>query len=288
MTTLRQAALDYAQRGWAVFPLQERSKEPAVAGAYKAATSNMATVLAWWDRWPDANIGLATGRVSGVWVIDLDGDEGRASWEQLAEEHPEVVDETLVAATGKGYHLYWRLPTETPDPGRRIGVRPGIDIIGGNGYLVAPPSVHPSGRTYEWLNPDARPVEAPQWMLELQRPKPASRTQQPASSTIFASAPRFTGRPQDGAVGDPQSYLRGVARAASRAVAGAAQGTRNHELFKQAVWVCSVAAALRLDDAPGLRDVWQSARMAGLEELEIERTLQSAMEKGRANPAQVR
>lgn len=288
MTTLRQAALDYAQRGWAVFPLQERSKEPAVAGAYKAATSNMATVLAWWARWPDANIGLATGRVSGVWVIDLDGDEGRASWEQLAEEHPEVVDETLVASTGKGYHLYWRLPKDVPDPGRRIGVRPGIDIIGGNGYLVAPPSVHPSGRTYEWLNPDAMPIEAPQWMLELQRPKPASRAQQPASSTIFASAPRFAGRPQDGAVSDPQSYLRGVARAASRAVAGAAQGTRNHELFKQAVWVCSVAAALRLDDASGLRDVWQAARMAGLEELEIERTLQSAMEKGRANPAQVR
>ena len=160
-------------------------------------------------------------------------------------------------------------------------MRPGLDIIGGSGYLVAPTSIHPSGRQYTWLNEHVTPEVAPDWLFDLEKPKPVSTR----TSTVFAVAPRL-GAPQTGPVQDPTSYLRGVARAASRSVAGAAQGTRNHELFKQAAWICSVAAALNLDEGPALRDVWQAARLVGLEEREIERTLQSAMEKGRSNPAQ--
>jgi hypothetical protein len=263
-----------------VFPLRPKSKEPLVAGAYKAATADLEQVEAWWATWPDANIGLATGSVSGLWVLDIDGEQGEASFAGLVHEHGDDLVETLMANTGKGHHLYWKLPAGR-EQGRRIGVRPGLDIIGGNGYLVAPPSIHPSGRQYVWLNEHVTPEVAPDWLFDLEKPKPVSAR----TSTVFAVAPRL-GAPQTGPVQDPASYLRGVARAASRSVAGAAQGTRNHELFKQAAWICSVAAALNLDEGPALRDVWQAARLVGLEEREIERTLQSAIEKGRSNPAQ--
>jgi hypothetical protein len=281
MTELRDAALYYARwRGWAVFPLRAKSKEPLVSGAYKAATAELDQVEAWWTQYPDANIGLATGSVSGLWVLDIDGEQGEASFEALVHEHGDDLAETLMANTGKGHHLYWRLPAGR-EQGRRIGVRPGLDVIGGNGYLVAPPSIHPSGRQYTWLNEHVTPEVAPDWLFDLEKPKPVSAR----TNTVFAVAPRL-GTPQTGPVQDPASYLRGVARAASRSVAGAVEGTRNHELFKQAAWICSVASALGLDDGAALRDVWQAARLVGLEEREIERTLQSAMEKGRSNPAQ--
>jgi hypothetical protein len=280
MSELRDAALYYARwRGWAVFPLKPRAKEPLVAGAYKAATAELEQVEAWWRQWPDANIGLATGERSGVWVLDIDGPEGFASFDALELEHGEVPD-TQWASTGKGSHLFWQCPAGH-DPGRRIGVRPGLDLIGGSGYLVLPPSIHPNGREYVWADADTVIPVAPDWLRGLEKPKPVSTR----ASTVFAVAPRL-GTPQTGPVQDPASYLRGVARAASRSVAGAAQGTRNHELFKQTAWICSVAAALNLDEGPALRDVWQAARLVGLEEREIERTLQSAMEKGRSNPAQ--
>jgi len=281
MSELRDAAVYYADvRGWAVFPLKPRAKEPLVAGAYKAATSDLAQVRAWWTQWPDANIGLATGERSGVFVLDIDGPEGFASFDQLEAEHGEVPD-TQWVSTGKGSHLYWQCP-RGHDPGRRIGVRPGLDLIGGSGYLVLPPSIHPSGREYLWGEAEVAIPMAPDWLRELEKPKPVSSR----TSTVFAVAPRLPRPAQDGPVQDPPSYLRGVVRAASRAVAGAAEGTRNHELFKQAAWVCSVATALSLDDGTALRDVWHAARMVGLEEREIERTLQSALEKGRSNPAQ--
>jgi hypothetical protein len=276
---MRDAALYYARQGWAVFPLKPRAKEPLVAGAYKAATAKLDQVEAWWTQWPDANIGLATGERSGVWVLDIDGPEGFASFDALEAEHGEVPD-TQWASTGKGSHLFWQCPAGH-DPGRRIGVRPGLDFIGGSGYLVLPPSIHPNGREYVWADADTVIPVAPDWLRGLEKPKPVSTR----TSTVFAVAPRL-GAPQTGPVQDPTSYLRGVARAASRSVAGAAQGTRNHELFKQAAWICSVATALGLDDGAALRDVWQAARLVGLEEREIERTLQSAMEKGRSNPAQ--
>lgn len=281
--TMEEAALSYARQGWAVFPLGVRSKEPLVRGAYKAATADVAQVRLWWQQWPEANIGLATGRVSGLWVLDIDGEQGEASFEQLVAEHGGELCETRMASSGKGFHLYWRLPYGT-DQGRRIGVRPGIDIIGGQGYLVAPPSVHPSGRLYQWLNEHQEPVEAPQWLMGLERVRSAPKPLEVASAVPTIARP--TSRPE-GPVRDPQSYLRGVTRSAAASVARAPQGTRNHELFKQACWAVSVAAGLRLDDTAVLRDLWRAAQMAGLEELEIERTLQSAMDKGRANPAQV-
>jgi hypothetical protein len=250
-----------------------------VAGAYKAATAELEQVEAWWATWPDANIGLATGAVSGLWVLDIDGLEGEASFAALVQEHDGELGETLMASTGKGYHLYWRMP-QGAEQGRRIGVRPGIDIIGGQGYLVAPPSVHPSGRVYRWLNPEAVPLQAPQWLFELQRPKTA-----PAGAPrIRAPRMRPEGVEASEGIQDARRYLDGVIRRAVTQVAYAVEGGRNDQLYRQAVWAASVAAGLGSGMGEVEASLRHAARRAGLEDHEIDNTLRSAMLAGAKNP----
>jgi hypothetical protein len=278
MSELRDSALHYARwRGWAVFPLRPKSKEPLVAGAYKAATADLHQVEAWWTQYPDANIGLATGQRSGVWVLDIDGPEGFASFDSLELEHGEVPD-TQWVSTGKGSHLYWQCPAGQ-DPGRRIGVRPGLDLIGGAGYLVLPPSIHPSGREYVWAEVDGPIAAAPDWLRDLQRP----RAERPRVGP--ASWPRaHVEAPQEG-VRSPDQYLAGVVRRAAHDVTHAGRGQRNVELYRAAVWVASVAAGLNRSLAGPMAELYRAAQTAGLDDIEIERTLDSAAARGRARPA---
>ena len=69
-------ALGYAREGFAIFPCQARDKMPLTKHGCKDATRDEAQIRRWWTKWPDANIGLATGREHGIAVIDVDGDEG--------------------------------------------------------------------------------------------------------------------------------------------------------------------------------------------------------------------
>lgn len=281
MSELRDAALSYARRGWAVFPLADRGKDPRVGGAYKAATTDHAQVETWWARWPQANIGLATGAVSGLWVLDIDGPQGEQSFEQLVGEHGGELAETLMAMTGKGYHLYWRLPAGR-EQGRRIGVRPGLDVIGGSGYLVAPPSIHPSGRQYRWCDADREPQLAPDWLFGIEKPKPvSSRTALPR---VALPRSRPDGTTAHEGVHDARRYLAGVVRRAVQDVVAAGQGTRNATLYRSAVWVASVAAGLRADPVQGMADLYRAGLAVGLTDEEVERTIDSAAAKGAANP----
>ena len=276
MTALRDAALYYARQGWAVFPLKPRAKEPLIGGAYKAATAELDQVEAWWATWPNANIALATGARSGVWVLDIDGPEGEASLDQLEAEHG-VLPVTWRVSSGKGHHLYWQCPAGH-DPGRRIGVRPGLDLIGGSGYLVLPPSIHPSGRPYVLAEVDGLIAAAPDWLRDLQRP----RAERPKVGP--ASWPRaHVEAPQEG-VRSPDLYLAGVVRRAVHDVTHAGKGQRNVELYRAAVWVASVAAGLQRSLAGPMAELYRAAQTAGLEEIEIERTLDSAAARGRARP----
>ena len=71
-----KAALDYAARGLPVFPCDPRGKRPLTANGFKAATRDEAQIRAWWQRQPDAMIGLPTGHASGVFVLDIDAKPG--------------------------------------------------------------------------------------------------------------------------------------------------------------------------------------------------------------------
>lgn len=146
-SALARAALRYAEAGWYVFPLTPRAKTPIIRGGrgFLEATCDVDQVRRWWAEWPDANIGLWPGR-SGLVVVDIDGPEG----ETAARDLGAVSEPTLVATTGRaggGRHLYFRHPGETVP---NAVLAPKLDIRGDAGYVVIPPSIHPSGVPYRW------------------------------------------------------------------------------------------------------------------------------------------
>ena len=99
--SLLKPALALAKRGMAVFPLKARDKIPITKHGCLDATSNLEQVRSWWGKYPDANIGLATGVRSGVWVLDIDGVDGEATLREL-EQGMGALPPTVEVITGGG------------------------------------------------------------------------------------------------------------------------------------------------------------------------------------------
>jgi putative DNA primase/helicase len=126
----------------------------------RPATTAAATVSAWWRRWPDDGIGIATGRGSGVVVIDVDKrSKGLDTLGLIDAEHGWAWATARVLTPGGGVHFYYRcppggLPSSTHQSrtagGRVDPLGPGIDVRGDGGMVVAPPSLHKSGGRYVW------------------------------------------------------------------------------------------------------------------------------------------
>jgi hypothetical protein len=142
------AALAYARRGWHVLPCRTGDKRPATTHGFKDATTDKATLIRFWSNNPNANVGIATGRISGLVVLDVDPRNGGDSQlQELQRVHGDLPD-TLVAATGGGGSHYF---FKAPEGGLASGVlAPGLDLKAEGGYVVAAPSVHPGGETYRW------------------------------------------------------------------------------------------------------------------------------------------
>jgi hypothetical protein len=107
-TTMMAAALDYAARGYAVFPCRPQSKEPATRRGFKDATTNPATIRRYWLANADYNIGIATGLASGVWVLDIDGSIGAESIQELEHQHGPLPTTLCSAASHNAVFCYER------------------------------------------------------------------------------------------------------------------------------------------------------------------------------------
>ena len=163
-----RAAHAYAARGWSVIPIEPRGKRPLVAWLeFQRRIADAHEIDDWFDQHPDANVGIVTGGLSALVVLDVDPRHGGdAGLMELQHEHG-ALPPTLQAVTGGGgRHLYFAAPT--PAPRNRVGLRPGIDLRGEGGCVVAPPSVHASGRRYAWVEgrapDDVAPAPLPRWL----------------------------------------------------------------------------------------------------------------------------
>lgn len=163
MTEVGEAAVRLASMGVAVFPLKPRGKDPATRHGVKDATTDMEGLAEFFDAHPDCNLGAAMGAASGgVFAIDFDVDEdaGKDGFAALREwelGHGALPDTASAVTGGGGYHLFYRMPggaTVRNSVNRELGV----DVRGDGGYVAVEPSVHPSGRRYEWERP---PWETP-------------------------------------------------------------------------------------------------------------------------------
>lgn len=247
--TLATAALLYARLNWEVFPLVPGEKRPLTNTGFHAATSDPDQIAAFWKRWPDANIGLSIPE--GIVVIDVDGhNDGHLTLASLDAQGLRL-PLTLSSLTGNGAHLWYRSTDDRLRQGSNV-LGPGIDTrLPGRGYVVAPPSIHPCGRTYRWIN--TRPAEPlPDWAsTKLRRQTRTIRTI-PGSSK-----------------GGSQGIARLVGMA--KKVAESKRGERNSHLN----WASYRARELGVDSDLVIRVLTSAAMDAGLSRAEAERTIRS-------------
>lgn len=163
-----QDAIAYGKFGWACFPLLPRSKAPACSGGFHDAAKDEAAIRALWGARTNCNLGIATGDISGFWVLDIDaGKGGEESLNNLESKYGSL-PETLISKTGGGgKHYLFKIPKGIKVPCTISKLAKGIDTRGTGGYIAAPPSVHPNGSLYEWDNKNADIVDAPNWLIKL-------------------------------------------------------------------------------------------------------------------------
>src|SRR5215472_435699 len=125
--SLRDAALAYAKRAWRVFPLPPREKSARLKDWPTLATYDEKQILTWWNEEPEANVALATGFASGVFVLDVDGEAGELSLAKL-EALYEKLQPTYQVNTGRGRHLYFIYPDGVRLANSAGLLGPGLDV----------------------------------------------------------------------------------------------------------------------------------------------------------------
>jgi hypothetical protein len=287
MNPLLEVALGYAARGIPVYPVHwpcstsggaslgcscpagaacdRPAKHPLVRHGVKDATTDPDRIGRWWHRWPQANLGLATGIAFDA--LDVDGPAGLAALRRLARTVGLRLPGPLVRTGGGGWH-HWFRPTG-------LGNRPPhglqhVDWRGRGGAVLAPPSRHASGQHYRWLvPPDQAPLpEVPAALRALLDPEP---TPAHGERTI---------RPAE--VGHP--YGRRVLAAELTTLRQARPRTRNRTLNTCAFKVYRYVAGGLLDDEKVTTAFTTTALSIGLSAAEVRRTLASARTAGLTNP----
>jgi Bifunctional DNA primase/polymerase, N-terminal len=267
-------ALKYAARGVAVFPCWPASKEPACRRGFKDATTNPAMIRRWWLANSSYNIAIATGIVSRVWVLDVDGDDGVTSLAALEAKHGRLPD-TLTSLTGNGQHLWFRYDSPVPcSADDRIGR--GLHVRGDGGYVLAPPSVHPDGPRYRWANVAPLAI-APDQLIALTRKRPT------VSERAMAA---MSGRPQT----SPDRYGKAALEREISELAQVPPGGRNHALNRASFRLHQLVAGGEIDGAEVHARLLGAATANGLMSdpgdgpRSVERTIASGARAGLQQP----
>lgn len=305
MTDLGNAALEFAARGWDVFPLKPGGKLPAIPSAHPHggagrgtckgecghlghgvydATTDPARIRHWWDHSPHANIGIACGP-SDLLVVDLDrpkpDQQPPTSWalpgvvdgdDVLAvlcdqAEQPYPCDTYSVATASGGTHLYFTAPSTARlgNTSRALGWL--IDTRGHGGYVVGAGS-HIGGRTYALIH-DSEPAPLPAWL-----------TNRLTYATFDCPNPQATST----AFGQPAGYAGAALRGEVQAVLDARPGTRNNTLNTAALKLGQLVGAGLLPEQLAADALQRAAENTGLSPREAVATIQSGLSTGIANP----
>src|SRR2546425_22943 len=179
MASMDEAIHDYIGRGWSIIPIRPGDKRPLVRWEeFQLRRPLEEEARGWFRTRPDAGIGVVTGAISSLVVIDLDlrhgGDVGL---EDLERQHARLPITVECRTGGGGRHLYFAHPGGLIR--NKVGLAPGVDLRGDGGYVVAPPSVHSSGVRYAWVEghgPESMAIAPlPDWVLRRAVEEPSRR-----------------------------------------------------------------------------------------------------------------
>ena len=201
--------------GWSVLPLRPRDKRPAIPTwtEYQRHSPDPAEVERWAAK--ECNVGVVTGAVSGLLVLDLDNAAA------VAEAEARGIPATVKVATAKGLHCYFRHPGGRVK--NRAGLFTGADIRSDGGFVVAPGSIHPTGAVYSWIaSPDHVAIaDAPEWLLGALSTRAQHAQQAPLERPPVRSEPLS---------GDCTAYGRAALEREADAIRRAANGQQETTL----------------------------------------------------------
>jgi putative DNA primase/helicase len=269
--TLLNAARDAVNAGFTVFPVTPGAKKPEISGWQEAATDSLKGVDRLWAVHPHANIGVMTGGELGLFVLDVDGDEGRQSLVALQERYGRL-PRTVVVRSPRGYHHYFRCNEGLGNSAGKLG--PGLDSRCAGGYVVGAGSVNAEGKRYRYANgrnpAEVEIAEIPGWLL-------AQLRGDLGRGELSLSTP----------ADEPQAPSRRAAAALWAEVAAlraSPKGKRNNQLNVAAFSM----GQLIMEGAIGRAEVEDAlkgaALAAGLKADEIRATLDSGLGAGQAQP----
>ena len=159
--TFLEHALEYAEAGFAVIPLVPGAKNPICEHGSADGTTNIEQIKKWWALWPDANIGLCVGKVSGIFALDIDFKDGC---------DPAIKDRlppTVYAITpNKGLHAFFKYPLQGIKNAKKL--EKGCTVRSDGYYFVVPPSVFGVVGNYSWVGRsiiDGEILDSPEWMI---------------------------------------------------------------------------------------------------------------------------
>lgn len=249
------------------------AKHPLISNGVTGASCDAETIAAWWRRWPTANIGMAAG-ANGLAVLDVDPKSGGDLSEQRLRRYLEgrgaPLPDTMTAITGSGgRHYFYRAPEDgVKSVSKAFGPdMSGLDTRGRGGYCVVAPSLHVSGRRYDWLNFFTEPAPWPDLLSRLMDPpKPAP--------------PPYKGPSKP--IGD--RYVLAALTAEVERVRSAAEGGRNDTLNKAAFALGQFVGAGLLNEMQARVELAGAAAACGLGESEAAKTIMSGLRKGRESP----
>ncbi len=265
---LMQAALALVKHGWPVFPCRT-DKKPRVKGGFKAASTDLQQVKACWEKWPDASIGVPTGAVTGFFVLDVDLPHGPASLATLEAEHGALPGTAEQCTGGGGRQLLFQMPTDMTIKNSAGALGKGLDVRGDGGYIIVPPSGHPSGGHYAWTSPKGTPpATPPQWLLDLVDKQPPKK---PVSKNIPAS-------------GNTTEYGRKALENECAGLAMTGKGGRNQALNDAAFALGQLVAGGEIGQKEAETELLNAALQSGLPESEALKTLASGLQAGLKEP----
>lgn len=286
---LRKAALWYAKAGIPVLPLhtpaadgtcscrnpdrcESVGKHPRLQHGLHDASRDPELIRSWWQRWPHANVGLATG--TALDVCDMDTGAGLAAVLDVLDV---IKPAAPLVRTGNGWHL-WYASSDLPN---RVSLLPGVDWRGASGLVVAPPSAHVNGVTYQFQQPwNGLALPTCPAALRALVATPAA-SDRPTVETIMRFD-RYARAALDG-------ELQRIRQAPAPVYSGGtriAGGERNNTLHLAAFRIGQLAARGNVDEAAARRELTDAAMQVGLSRAEALRTIDSGWRAGRARPRQ--
>lgn len=259
---LKKIALSYQQMGWSIFPIdwkESRAKKPLVKWEpYQSKRATEKEIELWFKRWPKANIGLVTGELSGILVVDIESATGREAYKaEFGEIHNTIAQKT---GKEKGIHLIFEHPRDGYRYLNHTKIRVDIDTRGDGGYICLAPSTHPeSGKNYEWI---IDPVE-----MGLDDLLPLPEAIRPLFTPEKIGAEK---EKPDGLSAERKNEEGWV----QEAIMGTEKGQRNH--------MCAKLAGYYLrrfqgdpDQTKMMLEMWNQRNVPPLDWKEVEKTVQS-------------